>query len=55
MAVNTGPKNRVGCAYYIAGEERLLCMEEVVDRGMDIIERREDGLQAPSSDAELSQ
>ncbi|KAK5234240.1 hypothetical protein LTR47_004831 [Exophiala xenobiotica] len=39
MAVNIGPKNRVGCAYYIAGEERLLCMEEVVDRGMDIIER----------------
>ena len=55
MAVNIGPKNRVGCAYYIAGEGRLLCMEEVVDRGMDIIERREEGLQAPSSDAELSQ
>lgn len=55
MAINFGPKKRVGCAYYIAGEERLLCMEEVVDRGMDVIERRKDGLQAPSSHAEVFQ
>ncbi|KAK6373690.1 hypothetical protein LTS17_008183 [Exophiala oligosperma] len=39
MAVNIGPKSIVGCAYYIAGEERLLCMEEIGGGDHDFVER----------------
>lgn len=40
MAVDIRENGKVGCAYYLAGEERLLCMEEVVRGGMDIVEKR---------------
>lgn len=46
MAVNIGPKSIVGCAYYIAGEERLLCMEEIGGGDHDFVERCEETLQA---------
>lgn len=39
MAVNIGPKNIIGCAYYIAGEGRLLCMEDIGDGDHDFVER----------------
>ncbi|KAI1610151.1 DNA mismatch repair protein MSH5 [Exophiala viscosa] len=39
MALDIGGKGKIGCAYYVAGEERLFCMEEVVLGGVDIIEK----------------
>ncbi|KAL2437052.1 MutS protein-like protein 5 [Exophiala dermatitidis] len=39
VAINLKEKGRVGCAYYIAAEERLLCMEEFGGGGVDMIER----------------
>lgn len=39
VAIHLKEKGTVGCAYYVAAEERLLCMEEVSGGGMDIIER----------------
>ena len=41
MALDIGGKGKIGCAYYVAGEERLFCMEEVVLGGVDIIEKCE--------------
>jgi len=46
MAINVGSKNIIGCAYYIAGEERLLCMEETGGGDHDFVERCEAVLQA---------
>ena len=40
MAVDIREHGKVGCAYYIAGEERLLCMEEVVGGGTDTMDKR---------------
>ncbi|OAG34975.1 hypothetical protein AYO21_10862 [Fonsecaea monophora] len=38
MAVDIKGKGEIGCAYYIAGEERLLCMEEVVGGAADVVD-----------------
>ncbi|KIW63518.1 hypothetical protein PV04_08515 [Phialophora macrospora] len=57
MAIDIKEKGKVGCAYYIAGEERLLCMEEVTDGGTEIVEKLKLDLQpstvilSPRSDA----
>jgi len=42
MAINVGDRGKVGCAYYVASEERLLCMEEVHGEARDTIERCKD-------------
>ena len=39
LAVDIKEKGKVGCAYYIAGEERLLCMEEVIGGGAEVVEK----------------
>lgn len=39
MAVDVKETGNVGCAYYIAREERLLCMEDVPRGGAESIER----------------
>ena len=41
LAIDVKDKGRVGCAYYIAGEERLLCMEEVIGGGTEVVEKCE--------------
>jgi hypothetical protein len=40
VAVDIKEKDRVGCAYYIAAEARLLCMEEVMGGGNEVVEKR---------------
>lgn len=55
MAIDIGRKNNVGCAYYIAGEERLLCMEEVVLGGAEVIERCESRWEVPLFHADALQ
>ncbi len=39
VAIDAKEMGNVGCAYYIAREERLLCMEEVPKGGAESIER----------------
>lgn len=39
MAVDVKEKGRVGCAYYVSREERLLCMEDSPQAGIEMIER----------------
>ncbi|EXJ68589.1 uncharacterized protein A1O5_08383 [Cladophialophora psammophila CBS 110553] len=39
MAVDIKEKGKIGCAYYIAGEERLLCMEEVIGGAEDVVDK----------------
>jgi DNA mismatch repair protein MSH5 len=39
VAIDVKEKGSVGCAYYIAREERLLCMEDVPRGGIESIER----------------
>jgi DNA mismatch repair protein MSH5 len=41
MAIDIKDKGKVGCAYYVAGEERLICMEEVIGGGSEIVEKCE--------------
>jgi len=38
MAIDMKEHGTVGCAYYVAREERLFCMEDVVHGGTDIVE-----------------
>ena len=38
LAIDIKEGDKVGCAYYIAREERLLCMEDVVGGGQDLID-----------------
>ena len=40
MAVDLRKRGTVGCAYYIAREERLFAMEDIVSGGTEIIEKR---------------
>lgn len=40
VALDMRDKDKVGCAYYIASEERLLCMEELTGGGVDLVEKR---------------
>jgi DNA mismatch repair protein MSH5 len=38
MAIDMKERGTVGCAYYVAREERLFCMEDVVCGGKDVVE-----------------
>lgn len=38
MAIDIKERGTVGCAYYIAREERLFCMEDIVNGGNDVTE-----------------
>jgi len=40
MAVDWKPRGTVGCAYYVAAEEKLYFMEDIELGGLDIIEAR---------------
>jgi DNA mismatch repair protein MSH5 len=40
MAVDMKPRGTVGCAYYVAAEEKLYIMEDVELDGPDVIEAR---------------
>jgi hypothetical protein len=39
VALDMRDKDKVGCTYYLASEERLLCMEEVSGGGIEVVER----------------
>ncbi|OAP65085.1 hypothetical protein AYL99_01057 [Fonsecaea erecta] len=39
VAVDIKGRGEIGCAYYIAGEERLLCMEEVMGGAADVVDK----------------
>ena len=38
MAIDMKEHGTVGCAYYVAREERLFCMEDIVHGGIDTLE-----------------
>jgi DNA mismatch repair protein MSH5 len=38
MAIDMKEHGTVGCAYYVAREERLFCMEDVMHGGIDTVE-----------------
>jgi DNA mismatch repair protein MSH5 len=38
MAIDMKEHGTVGCAYYVAREERLFCMEDIVHGGIDTVE-----------------
>ena len=40
MAVDWKPRGTVGCAYYVAAQEKLYFMEDIELGGLDIIEAR---------------
>lgn len=40
VALDMRDKGKLGCAYYIASEERLLCMEEISGGDVDVAEKR---------------
>ena len=39
MAIDLRERGTIGCAYYIAREERLFCMEDIANGGMETVER----------------
>jgi DNA mismatch repair protein MSH5 len=39
VAVDVKESGHIGCAYYVAREERLFCMEDVPKGGNEILER----------------
>src|SRR2546421_2757122 len=39
MAIDINERGTVGCAYYVAGQERLLCMEDIVHGDNDTLEK----------------
>lgn len=39
VALDMRDKGRIGCAYYVASEGRLSCMEEVCGGGVDVLEK----------------
>ena len=41
MAVDIKAHGTVGCAYYVAREERLCCMDDVKIGGLEVVDRRE--------------
>ena len=49
VAIDVKETGNVGCAYYIAREQRLLCMEDVPKGGVESIERRQSSSQMLSS------
>jgi DNA mismatch repair protein MSH5 len=38
MAIDMKERGTVGCAYYVAREERLFCLEDIVNGGNDVVE-----------------
>ena len=40
MAIDIKEKGKVGCAYFVAEEGRLLCMEEVLGGSAELAEKR---------------
>ena len=48
MAVDVRERGTVGCAYYVAAEEKLYFMEDVKLGGADIVEAREAALDTSS-------
>jgi DNA mismatch repair protein MSH5 len=38
MAIDMKEHGTVGCAYYVAREERLFCMEDIAHGGIDTVE-----------------
>jgi len=50
MAINVQSRGTVGCAYYVAQEERLYFMEDVTLGGADIVEARGSVAQHQCSD-----
>ena len=40
MAIDIKERNTVGCAYYLAREEKLFCMEDIANGGIDIVNAR---------------
>jgi hypothetical protein len=40
VAIDIKSRAEVGCAYYIAKEERLLCMEDITGGGQEIVDSR---------------
>lgn len=38
VALDIKERGTVGCAYYVAREERLFCMEDIFNGGMDVVE-----------------
>ena len=41
MAIDMKERGTVGCAYYVAREERMFCMEDIVHGGGDVMETRQ--------------
>ena len=40
VAIDMKERGAAGCAYYVAREERLFCMEDVAINGKDVLEMR---------------
>ena len=38
VALDIKERGTVGCAYYVAREERLFCMEDVVNGGINVVD-----------------
>ena len=38
VALDIKERGTVGCAYYVAREERLFCMEDIDNGGMDVLD-----------------
>ncbi|KAL8771108.1 MAG: hypothetical protein Q9209_003279 [Squamulea sp. 1 TL-2023] len=55
MAIDVRDRGTVGCAYYVAREEKLYMMQDVNSGGIDIIETCEYFSQRNSTDAETRQ
>ena len=47
MAVNIKDRNTVGCAYYVAREEKLCLSQDIKMGGLDVIEMRESARHIP--------
>jgi DNA mismatch repair protein MSH5 len=41
MALDIKDRGSIGCAYYVARDERLFCMEDVPKGGIDVVEKCE--------------
>lgn len=54
MAVDWKPRGTVGCAYYVAEQEKLYFMEDIGSGGLDIIEARKN-LKDPCSWSPLTE
>jgi hypothetical protein len=55
MALDLKARGILGCAYYIAREERLFCMEDSMGGGLEAIEQCECAQDTKSSSVNLAQ